>query len=118
MVPDKDIRVIDFEELQYPLMARAARIQGVVVIRVKLDRNGNVTGSEAISGAELLARVCLENAKKWRFQPNPEGAAVIIYHFSMPGGICKSASSLFIFSAPNIATIIGCDVPVSTTERN
>ena len=115
-VTDKDIKVVDFEELKYPPIARAARIQGTVVIRVTLDDTGGVKDAEAISGAELLVRDCLTNVKKWRFRPNPQKTAVIIYQFKMPGGECKSVSSLFMFRGPNLATIIGCEVPVETTR--
>ena len=115
-VLDKDIHVIDFEEMKYPPIARAARIQGIVVIQVTLDDGGAVKDAEAISGAELLVRECLTNAKKWHFQPNSEKTAVIVYHFELPGGECKSVSGLFMFRGPNLATVIGCDVPVETTH--
>jgi TonB family protein len=114
---DKDIRIVDFEEMKYPPLARAARIQGIVVIRVTLDDTGGVKDAEAISGAELLVRDCLTNAKQWRFQPNPQKTAVIIYHFKMPGGLCKSVPGIFMFRGPNLATIIGCDVSVETARN-
>jgi TonB family protein len=115
-IADKDIRVLDFEEMRYPPIARAARIQGVVVMYVTLDESGRVKQARAISGADLLVRDCLPNVKKWRFQPNDQRSAVVVYHFEMPGAECKSASSFFMFRGPNLATIIGCDVPVQTTR--
>jgi hypothetical protein len=85
-------------------------------MQVTLDDGGAVKDAEAISGAELLVRECLTNAKKWHFQPNSEKTAVIVYHFELPGGECKSVSGLFMFRGPNLATVIGCDVPVETTH--
>jgi|SRR5882724_11993773 len=115
-VDDKDIRVVDFEDMKYPPVARASRIQGVVVIRVKLDGGGRVAETSAVSGMELLVRDSLLNAKKWRFKPNSEKGAVIVYVFRLPGGECKSEVSLAMFRPPNIMTVIGCDVPVQTSH--
>ena len=49
-IQDKDINVVEFNQLKYPPLAQAARIEGVAVIRVKLDSNGKVTDTEVISG--------------------------------------------------------------------
>ena len=86
------------------------RIQGVVVVRVRLDDAGGVTDAVALSGADALVRDCLENVKKWRFEPNAQKSAVVIYKFGMPGGECKSAPSMFMLERPNFAKVIGCDV--------
>ena len=117
-IPEKDIRVVNFEELRYAPLARAARIQGIVVVQVTLDDAGKVKDAEAISGPALLVKDCLTNAKQWRFEPNSEKKAVIIYRFEMPGGLCKSSTSFFMFRGPNLASIIGCDVSVETTETS
>lgn len=74
-----------FETLEYPLRARLAQTQGVVVVRVKLDSEGKVVSSAAISGAKSLIRECLSNSKKWLFRPNPDAAAVIVYQFKIEG---------------------------------
>jgi TonB family protein len=106
---DKDIRVLEFEEVRYPPQARASRIQGIVVVRVTLDDVGKVTGALAVSGADAFVSDCLENVKKWRFQPNARRSAIIVYNFRMPGGECKSISSMFMLRRPNLAIVSGCD---------
>jgi TonB family protein len=116
VVFDKDIRVEAYEELSYPLPARTQRIQGVVIVRVKLDDEGRATDAVAISGADALVGDCLANAKKWRFQPNLRKSAIIAYHFKMPGGECKSPYSLFILERPNLVTITGCEVPARSAR--
>src|SRR3990172_9683776 len=63
-VRDEDIKVSYFEDLTYPPLARIAGVQGVVVVRVRLDANGNVVDSMAVSGAKLLIPECLTNSKK------------------------------------------------------
>lgn len=110
---DNDIRVVVFEELTYPDAARASRIQGVVVVRVKLDKEGKVTSAAAVSGAQAFVSDCVENAKKWRFQPNAEKSAIIAYNFRMPGGECKSVPSMFMLRRPNLAVVTGCDILTS-----
>ncbi len=109
-VNDKDIKVIDYEELKYPLLAQYVPIEseGVVVVRVNLDDGGKVVEAVAISGDDILIPDCLANVKKWRFQPNAAKTAVIVYNLRMLQGECKSASSLFTFQQPNLATVMGC----------
>ena len=90
---DEDLKVVHFEDLRYPPLGRLERIQGVVVVRVKLDEKGNVVEPEAISGAKLLIPESLANAKKWSFQPNSEKAAVIVYNFRLTSGYCHTITS-------------------------
>ncbi len=121
-INDKDMSVIDFDDLQYPSFARQAMIQGVVVVRAKLDNDGKVVDAIAISGHDKLIPDCLVNAKKWRFQPNARRAAIIVYNFRMPYAACKSETlvSFSILQAPNFVTVTACSVPVNptTSSRN
>lgn len=109
VVYDKDIRVIDFEDLTYPTAAHTINAQGVVVVRVILDDQGKVNDATGISGAGLLIRACLENVRKWRFEPNSQKSAVVVYNFRIRGA-CHSDkdSSQFVFYPPNFASITGC----------
>ena len=111
-INDKDIKVVHFEELNYPTFARAAQIEGVVVVRVSLDERGNVVKAVAISGKEPLIRDCLVNAKKWKFQPNAQRIALIVYNFTMPIVGCGAVTSFFTLRGANFATITGCPPPV------
>jgi len=99
------MKVRYFEEINYPLVARLKHIQGVVVVKVKLDDNGVVVSAAAVSGAKDLIQDSLLNAKKWLFQPNTDKTAIIVYHFKIEG-LCKlPCASQFKFSPPNSATI-------------
>jgi TonB family protein len=107
-ISDTDMKVIDFEDLGYPPLARAVRVQGVVVVRVRLDNDGKVVEATAISGSDLLVPESLANAKKWRFKPNARRAAVIVYNFRLVG-ICKSSAVSFsTLQEPNFVTITRC----------
>ena len=101
------IKPLHVEELAYPRIAWLARVDGVVVVRAKLDREGKVVSSVAISGPKILISSCLSNSLKWKFDPNEQGAVVIIYDFRIEGS-CQfnlSCSSQFAFRPPNFATI-------------
>jgi hypothetical protein len=108
---DDRVAIAHWEELKYPAFAVKARVQGVVVIQVKLDDDGRVVESTAIWGSRLLIPDCLANAKKWLFQPNSQRNVVIVYHFYFDEGACNpgmSFSSTFKFMAPNFASIACC----------
>ena len=106
-VNDEDIVVTSLTEMPYPLGARLTpATEGVVVVRVKLDDEGRVMSSEAISGSRKLIPDCLANVNKWRFRPTPSKEAVVVYEFRMDG-VC-SRGSHFSFREPNIAVVTGC----------
>src|SRR5580698_6454294 len=81
VVHDENVYLSDFAELDYPVLARQAHVEGVVVVRVGLDSQGDVISSAPISGNKLLIPDCLENAKKWRFQPSSPKTVIIVYEF-------------------------------------
>jgi len=101
-------KLVDFQDLAYPALGRTAHIQGIVVVRARLDEKGNVVDAEAISGAEPLEPDSVANAKKWKFQPNAKKLAVIVYNFRLTDAISKSGCSHFMLVPPNFATITAC----------
>jgi TonB family protein len=115
-VDDKDTKVVSFEELIYPPLARSARMQGVVVVQVKLDRQGKVTDAVGVSGSELLMLGALENVKKWQFEPNSRKNAIVVYNFKILEGRCKSDSRLFVLQGANLATVMTCPPEINTSS--
>lgn len=53
----------------YPAEARAARIQGVVELKVNIDKEGNVYRVELISGDATLAAAAMEAVRQWKYKP-------------------------------------------------
>jgi len=53
----------------YPPLARQARIQGTVVLRAIIDKDGQVAKLEVISGHPLLVQSALDAVKQWRYKP-------------------------------------------------
>jgi hypothetical protein len=115
---NKDIKVVDYEDMQFPAIALLAHVEGVVVVQVKFDYQGNVTDADALSGPSLLTNLSAQNAKKWRFEPNSQKAAIIVYSFRIEGA-CHAGhgggyTSQMIFFPPNFAEITVCPVPLQT----
>ena len=115
-INDKDIKVVKFVELRYPQLARTAHVQGLVVVRVRLNDEGDVADAVAISGADVLVRECVANAKKWKFQPNSSRTAVIIYQFKLPPADCGSVESFFTLEGVNLAKVTACPLTVQTVH--
>lgn len=53
----------------YPALARQARIQGDVVIRLTIDVGGLPTDIRLVSGHPMLSPAALDAVKQWRFRP-------------------------------------------------
>jgi len=53
----------------YPPLARQARIQGTVVLKIVIDESGGVQNPQVVSGHPLLAPAAIEAVKKWRYMP-------------------------------------------------
>jgi protein TonB len=54
---------------EYPLLARYARIEGVVEIDAIIDEQGNVVQMRAVSGHPLLITAALQAVKQWKYEP-------------------------------------------------
>lgn len=76
----------------YPPMARAARIQGAVVLRAIISKAGMIENLEALSGHPLLIPAAIEAVKQWRYRPyvlNGEPVEVetrVTVNFILSGG--------------------------------
>lgn len=60
------VRKVDPE---YPSEARAQSIQGIVLLRVKVDKEGNISSLEAVSGPPELADAAVEAVRLWKYRP-------------------------------------------------
>jgi TonB family protein len=61
--------LVQMTEPVYPPIARAARIQGDVVIEIVIDTDGEVVSEKFLSGPLMLEQAALDAVKKWRFNP-------------------------------------------------
>jgi TonB family protein len=53
----------------YPPLARQARIQGTVVLDVIINKAGEVTKLQLVSGHPMLAPAAVDAVKQWRYRP-------------------------------------------------
>lgn len=53
----------------YPPLARQARIQGTVILRIIIDKLGEVRDTQLVNGHPMLAPAAVEAVKKWRYIP-------------------------------------------------
>ena len=51
----------------YPGLARAARIEGKVLVHFVVDETGDTSEVEAASGHVMLRQATIENVKNWKF---------------------------------------------------
>jgi protein TonB len=83
------IRYID---PKYPPLAKAARIQGQVVLQAQISKDGTIENLQLISGHPMLAPSAIDAVKQWRYKPyllNGEPVAVdttVIVNFNLTGG--------------------------------
>jgi TonB family protein len=62
-----DISVQGYEVPKYPAIARVARVEGDVVVNLKVAANGDALEAKVASGPPMLRQASLDAVKKWRF---------------------------------------------------
>ncbi len=76
----------------YPPLARQARIQGSVVLRAVISRDGRIENLQVLNGHPMLAPAAIEAVRQWRYRPymlNGEPVEVetqITVNFTLGGG--------------------------------
>jgi protein TonB len=77
---------------EYPPLARAVRVQGVVVLQAIIARDGTVANLRVLSGHPMLVRAAVAAVQQWRYRPyllNGEAVEVetqITVNFVLSGG--------------------------------
>ncbi len=77
---------------EYPALAKQARIQGTVVLRAVIDREGAIQDLQVISGHPLLVQAAINAVRQWRYRPfylNDQPVEVetqVTVNFSLSGG--------------------------------
>jgi TonB family protein len=62
-------KLVDKTTPPYPPDAKAARIQGTVILNVRIAQDGTVAEAELVSGHPLLAPAALDAVKQWVYAP-------------------------------------------------
>ena len=76
---------------EYPPLAKQARIEGTVVLRAIIDREGKIENLQVLSGHPMLAAAAFKAVEQWRYRPyrlneQPvEVETLITVHFTLSG---------------------------------
>ena len=77
---------------EYPSLARQARIQGVVILRAIISREGRIEKLQLVSGHPMLVQAAIDAVQQWRYRPyvlNDQPVEVetqITLNFTLAGG--------------------------------
>jgi periplasmic protein TonB len=53
----------------YPPLARQVRVQGLVVLRAMISRDGAIEDLQVLSGHPMLVKAAVEEVRQWRYRP-------------------------------------------------
>jgi TonB family protein len=86
---------------KYPPLARSARIEGQVRVKLTIGTDGKVVSANAISGPKMLHKSVEESASKWIYAASSaEGATEIKFNFQLGGEPVASACATISFDPP------------------
>jgi len=54
---------------QYPAIAKAARIQGTVVLQATISKAGTIQNLRVVSGPPMLQQAAMDAVRSWRYKP-------------------------------------------------
>jgi len=54
----------------YPAFAKEAHVEGDVVVRTTIDKNGNVTHMDIVSGPTMLRQAARDALGRWKYEPS------------------------------------------------
>ena len=85
-------KAISLPKPEYPAEASSAGVEGVVVIKVTVDEQGNVTEAYAVSGPKMLQQAAVNAALQAKFSPTllsgepVKITGVLVFNFGRPMG--------------------------------
>lgn len=99
---DVPFHLVQYRTPFYPPLARTTRTEGIVVLRVSVAKNGEVTNVEAISGHPLLKEPLIEVVKAWRFEPltRTAGEFRLVVSFGLQTEMSGTVSEDIVYSSP------------------
>jgi protein TonB len=62
-------RILQRVEPQYPQIAKAARIQGQVVLTAIISKGGEIENLVLVSGHPMLVPAAIKAVQQWRYRP-------------------------------------------------
>lgn len=96
--------LITKENPSYPPEAERQHVDGTVLLRINIDKNGNVSTVEPVTGHPLLIPAAIDAVKQWKYKPyllnqTPvEVETTVLIKFVVSSG---NAYSVIAFASPN-----------------
>ena len=53
----------------YPAIARAARVEGTVILQATISKTGSIEGLRVVSGHPMLRQAAIDAVQNWRYRP-------------------------------------------------
>lgn len=73
----RQAQVISSKPPEYPLVAKQAHVQGVVVVSATVGTDGKVKSASAVSGPPLLQKAAVDAVKQWTYKPTTLNGAPV-----------------------------------------
>ena len=84
---DKSIsrpQLISSVAIQYPELARIARVTGVVIVETIIDEQGNIESARVLQGLPMgLDRAAVEAVRQWKFKPAMRNGTPVKVYFTL-----------------------------------
>ncbi len=77
-------RIVTQTKIEYPPDAKAAKIEGDVLVRLIIDEAGQVMKAEVLRGDPRLAKSVVEATRLWRFDPELQNGRPVIGTYTLP----------------------------------
>jgi protein TonB len=61
--------LVEKQDPVYPAIARAAHIQGTVILSATISRTGTIENLTVVSGSAMLAQAAIDAVRNWRYRP-------------------------------------------------
>ncbi len=110
--------VTHVESLHYPPIARAAGVQGEVIVSADVDSDGKVTHVETYGTRELLKEAAAANIAKWTFEPRASGTFRfdLSYEFVLreTGSAAAEEEVSFDLSLPHRVHVVANPLPAGS----
>jgi TonB family protein len=114
----KPICVVSMNIPKYPPLARTARIQGPVILKITINEKGEVADVAIVSGHPMLSDAAITSVKTWRFETPVDGKSVEMlatYKYILDAGNAGSCSD-FKFESPATVEVYSAPVMLNTSN--
>ena len=101
-------KLLHRDDPEYPPVAKVAGVEGVVVLRVLIDRSGAMQEAEVVHGHPALRDAALEALKSWRWEPikidgeKVPASTTVAFNFVLKPGAREPRFGLWIDASGNL----------------